>query len=91
MTAYTLKAATGRHGWPDHLALPHTVAVHDILEEGRTEFIVMEHVQGKTLGQLIGPKGLALRDTPPSPKTVRTDLPAELNSIPAASQAARAA
>jgi len=39
---------------------PNIVTVHDILEEGGAEFIVMEYVQGKTLGQLIGPKGLKL-------------------------------
>jgi tRNA A-37 threonylcarbamoyl transferase component Bud32/cephalosporin-C deacetylase-like acetyl esterase len=42
---------------------PNIVTVHDILAEGRTEFIVMEYVQGQTLGQLIGPKGLGLNET----------------------------
>jgi formylglycine-generating enzyme required for sulfatase activity/tRNA A-37 threonylcarbamoyl transferase component Bud32/dienelactone hydrolase len=42
---------------------PNIVTVHDVLAEGRTEFIVMEYVQGQTLGQLIGPKGLGLNET----------------------------
>src|SRR3954463_12195767 len=36
---------------------PHIITVYDILEEDRTDFIVMEYVQGKTLDQIIGRKG----------------------------------
>ena len=42
---------------------PNIITIHDIASEGGRDFIVMEYVQGKTLGQLIGPKGLALRET----------------------------
>jgi len=42
---------------------PNIVTVHDIAEEGGLDFIVMEFVSGKPMDQLIGRKGLKLRDT----------------------------
>lgn len=35
---------------------PNIITIHDILTDGESQFMVMEHVQGKTLGDLI-PKG----------------------------------
>jgi serine/threonine protein kinase len=35
---------------------PSIITIHDVISEGDTEFMVMEHVQGKTLNDLI-PKG----------------------------------
>ena len=37
---------------------PNIVHVYDIAREDGLDYIVMEYVQGTTLGQLIGPKGL---------------------------------
>ncbi|HUH62588.1 MAG TPA: serine/threonine-protein kinase [Terracidiphilus sp.] len=42
---------------------PNIVHVYDISSSGGTDYIAMEFVDGKTLGQLIGKTGLALRDT----------------------------
>lgn len=42
---------------------PNIVTVHDVSSEDDLEFIVMEFVAGKTLDQLIGRKGLKLRDS----------------------------
>jgi tRNA A-37 threonylcarbamoyl transferase component Bud32 len=42
---------------------PNIVHIYDISSCGPTDFIAMEFVQGKTLHQLIGNNGLALRDT----------------------------
>ena len=42
---------------------PGIVTIHDIATEDGTDFIAMEYVQGKTLDQLIGRKGLSLKDT----------------------------
>ncbi len=42
---------------------PNIVVVHDIASEDGTDFIAMEYVAGKTLGHLIGPRGLALNET----------------------------
>src|SRR4030042_2287525 len=39
---------------------PNIVVVHDIASERGLEFIVMEYVEGRTLDQLIGPKGMKL-------------------------------
>lgn len=41
---------------------PNIVTVHDISSDAGYDFITMEYVQGKTLGQLIGRKALALND-----------------------------
>jgi Tol biopolymer transport system component len=41
---------------------PHIVTIHDIGSENGTDFIVMEYLEGKTLGQMIPPKGLAPRE-----------------------------
>ncbi|MGC9973416.1 MAG: serine/threonine-protein kinase, partial [Bryobacteraceae bacterium] len=41
---------------------PSIVTIHDIDEADGAHFIVMEYVQGKTLNQLIGRKGLRLAD-----------------------------
>jgi serine/threonine protein kinase/Tol biopolymer transport system component len=40
---------------------PNIVTVHGITQEHGTDFIVMEYVSGKTLDQLIGSKGLPLK------------------------------
>jgi Tol biopolymer transport system component/predicted Ser/Thr protein kinase len=45
------------------LAHPNIVVVHDIASAGGLDFIVMEFVDGKTLDQLIGRKGLRLGET----------------------------
>jgi len=41
---------------------PHIVTVHDVASAEGVDFIVMECVSGKTLGQAIGRKGLKLTD-----------------------------
>jgi eukaryotic-like serine/threonine-protein kinase len=41
---------------------PNIVTIHDITWEGGTDFIVMEYVEGKTLDQRIGHRGLRLSD-----------------------------
>jgi Tol biopolymer transport system component/tRNA A-37 threonylcarbamoyl transferase component Bud32 len=41
---------------------PHIVVVHDIASERGLDFIVMEYIDGKTLDQLIGRKGLRLNE-----------------------------
>jgi serine/threonine protein kinase len=41
---------------------PNIITVHDIARDNGTDFIVMEYVQGKTLGQLIPRRGLTLND-----------------------------
>jgi len=41
---------------------PNIVTIHDITQEGGTDFIVMEYVEGKTLDQRIGHRGLRLND-----------------------------
>jgi len=42
---------------------PNIVTIHDIAQEGETDFIVMEFIDGKTLDQLITRKGLRLNET----------------------------
>jgi serine/threonine protein kinase len=42
---------------------PNIITVYDISNEGDTAFIAMEYVEGKTLDQLIGRRGLRLNDT----------------------------
>ncbi len=42
---------------------PNIVVVHDIAADRGIDFIVMEYVEGKTLDQLIGRKGLKLNET----------------------------
>jgi len=39
---------------------PNIVTIHDIASENGTDFIVMEYVEGKTLGQLIPRRGMRL-------------------------------
>ncbi|MEK7407209.1 MAG: protein kinase [Acidobacteriota bacterium] len=41
---------------------PNIVTIHDITSDAGCDFIVMEHVAGKTLDQLIGRKGLKLSE-----------------------------
>jgi serine/threonine protein kinase len=41
---------------------PNIITVYDIIEEDGIDFIVMEYVQGKTLDQVIGRKGLRTHD-----------------------------
>jgi serine/threonine-protein kinase len=41
---------------------PNIVTIHDIGETDGTDFIVMEYVDGKTLGELIGRKGLPVEE-----------------------------
>src|SRR5438105_11111571 len=41
---------------------PNIVTIHDIASEDGIDFIVMEFIGGKTLGELIGSKGLNLND-----------------------------
>jgi serine/threonine protein kinase len=42
---------------------PGIVTIYDITNADGTDFIAMEYVQGKTLGELIGRKGLRVKDT----------------------------
>src|SRR5215471_17531483 len=42
---------------------PNIIHIYDISSSEGTDFIAMEFVPGKTLGQLIGRNGLPLRDT----------------------------
>jgi len=42
---------------------PNIVHIYDIDSDGGVDFIAMEHVQGKTLGEVIGPKGLRIDET----------------------------
>jgi Tol biopolymer transport system component len=42
---------------------PNIVTIHDIDQVGGTDFIAMEYVDGKTLGELIPRKGMRLNDT----------------------------
>jgi serine/threonine protein kinase len=39
------------------LSHPNIVTVHDIAQCGGVDFIAMEYVEGRTLGELIGPMG----------------------------------
>ncbi|HSQ79510.1 MAG TPA: protein kinase [Candidatus Bathyarchaeia archaeon] len=41
---------------------PNIIVVHDIAADGGLDFIVMEYVEGRTLDQLIGRKGLRLNE-----------------------------
>jgi Tol biopolymer transport system component/tRNA A-37 threonylcarbamoyl transferase component Bud32 len=41
---------------------PHIVTIHDIGSENGADFIAMEYIEGKTLGQMIPPKGMAPRE-----------------------------
>ena len=41
---------------------PNIITIHDIASDNGTDFIVMEYVQGKTLGQLIPRRGLKLNE-----------------------------
>src|SRR5512138_2692922 len=41
---------------------PNIVTIHDITREEGTDFMVMEYVEGKTLDQRIGNRGLRLND-----------------------------
>ena len=41
---------------------PHIITIHDIGSENGVDFIAMEYLEGKTLGQMIPPKGLAPRE-----------------------------
>jgi serine/threonine protein kinase len=41
---------------------PSIITIHDIARDNGTDFIVMEYVQGKTLGQLIPRRGLKLNE-----------------------------
>ena len=42
---------------------PNIITIYDIGSEGGIDFVVMEHVAGKTLGQLIPRKGLRVNET----------------------------
>ncbi|HEX9189270.1 MAG TPA: protein kinase [Vicinamibacteria bacterium] len=44
------------------LSHPHIVTVHDIASDGGVDFIVMEHVAGRPLGQAIPAGGLPIRE-----------------------------
>ena len=39
---------------------PNIITVHDIRSEGGVDFIVMEYIEGRTLDELIAPKGIRL-------------------------------
>ncbi len=41
---------------------PNIVTVYEIFREGGNEFIAMEYLDGKTLGDLIGPRGLKIEE-----------------------------
>ena len=41
---------------------PNIIVIHDIASDGGRDFIVMEYVEGKTLDQLIGRKGMKLNE-----------------------------
>ena len=41
---------------------PNIITIHDIASENGTDFMVMEYVEGKTLGQLIPRRGLKLNE-----------------------------
>ena len=41
---------------------PNIITIHDIASDNGTDFIVMEYVQGKTLGQLIPRRGMKLNE-----------------------------
>ena len=41
---------------------PNIITIHDIASDNGTDFIVMEYVEGKTLGQLIPRRGLKLNE-----------------------------
>ena len=41
---------------------PNIITIHDIASDNGIDFIVMEYVQGKTLGQLIPRRGLKLNE-----------------------------
>jgi serine/threonine protein kinase len=42
---------------------PNIIVIHDIASDSGHDFIVMEYVDGKTLDQLIGRKGMKLNDS----------------------------
>jgi eukaryotic-like serine/threonine-protein kinase len=42
---------------------PHIVTIHDVDEADGLVFIAMEHVEGQTLSERIGRRGLPLRDS----------------------------
>jgi serine/threonine protein kinase len=48
---------------------PNIIVVHDITSDHGLDFMVMEYVEGKTLDQLIGRKGMKLKDTLACAKT----------------------
>ena len=41
---------------------PNIVTLHDIANDGRVDYLVMEYVEGKALNQLVTAKGLPLRE-----------------------------
>jgi serine/threonine protein kinase/TolB-like protein len=41
---------------------PNIITIHDVVNDNGIDLIVMEYVSGQTLGKLIGPKGLPLKD-----------------------------
>ena len=41
---------------------PNIVTLHDVGSEGGVDFLVMEYVRGKTLSELIPPKGLGIKE-----------------------------
>lgn len=53
---------------------PGVVTVYEIFREGRKEFTAMEYLDGKTLGELIGPKGLKLVEAVHGTGIVHRDL-----------------
>ena len=42
---------------------PNIITIHDIASDDGTDYMVMEYVAGRTLGQMIPRKGLPLRET----------------------------